>query len=154
MIEWLTGVNDFPSRWYCGSWSDALGWTHIVADFLIFAAYMAIPFALYWYRARGPVMDRSRKAVTLLFSAFIFMCGMGHLAEIVIMWVPIYRVAAAIKVGTAAVSIVAAVGTYIVLPVALDRAKSVLDEAKDLGERIDRSHAEISRLTGAWRIGG
>ncbi len=103
LLQRLVDTSDFPARWYCGSWSDAHGWTHIVADLLIFAAYMAIPLMLArLYRQRRA--DVPFPHLLLLFCAFVSVCGTTHLIEASIFWQPVYRLSALFKVLTAIVS--------------------------------------------------
>lgn len=79
-----------------------MGWTHISADLLTWAAYTAIPLVLAYYirRREGPV-----PGVAWLFVAFILACGLTHLIEAIIFWVPVYRLSALSKVVTAGVSV-------------------------------------------------
>lgn len=99
-LEWLTGEGDFPARWHCGDWSAAHGWTHIVSDLAITGAYigLALILARVWGRFGG---DR----LAWWFAGFIASCGLTHLAEAVIFWLPVYRVSAGLKVLTAVVSL-------------------------------------------------
>ena len=105
MLDFIRSLFDssgFPARWYCGKWSDGLGWTHIISDCLIFAAYVAIPITLsvLLFRKKEFVFSK----VVWAFVAFIAFCGVGHVLEAVIFWEPVYRLAAVFKVGTAAAS--------------------------------------------------
>jgi len=110
----LFDTTDFPPRWYCGTWSDAHGWVHIVADLLTWAAYMAIPtFLLMLLRKRR---DIAFPGVLALFVAFIVCCGLTHLLEAVMFWWPAYRFMGLVKVLTAAVSVVTAVVLVFELP--------------------------------------
>jgi len=105
MIEFfrkLLDTSDFPARWYCGIWSDFLGWLHIVSDVAIGTAYIGIPLSLVYFA-------RQRKDIVLprimyLFAAFIICCGLTHLIEAVIFWHPIYRISGLAKLLTAIVS--------------------------------------------------
>ncbi|MCM2369669.1 PAS domain-containing hybrid sensor histidine kinase/response regulator [Aporhodopirellula aestuarii] len=95
-------TSDFPPRWYCGNWSDFLGWLHILSDFAIGAAYFGIPLSLIYFA-------RKRKDIILpriiyLFATFIVACGCTHMIDAVIFWHPIYRVGGLAKFLTAAVS--------------------------------------------------
>ncbi len=111
-------TSDFPPRWYCGQWSAALGWTHIVSDLLIFGAYSAIPLTLaFFIRKRR---DMPFPKIFWLFSAFIFACGVGHLIEAAIFWWPAYRVAAVSKAATALVSWATVLALLPILPKALN----------------------------------
>ncbi|MGB7344962.1 MAG: ATP-binding protein [Pirellulaceae bacterium] len=95
-------TSDFPARWYCGNWSDFLGWLHIVSDVATFAAYFAIPAVLiYFVRKRD---DFPFHKLFWLFGGFILACGTVHLIEAVIFWHPIYRVSAMMKFITAMIS--------------------------------------------------
>lgn len=90
---------------------------HIAADIGIFASYFAIPAILLYtlrYHKKLPF-----KSLLILFSAFILLCGAGHLLEAVIFYWPAYRLAGLLKVATAVVSIVTAASMIKILPEAL-----------------------------------
>lgn len=110
-------ITGFPPRWQCGDWSPLLGWTTILSDVAIFAAYTAIPITIALYmRARR---DVPFPHVFWLFIAFIFACGSTHLIEAVIFWFPIYPIQAVMKVFTALVSVAAVVAIANIMPKAL-----------------------------------
>jgi hypothetical protein len=48
----------------------------------------------------------------IMFSAFIFLCGIGHLLDIVTLWFPIYWISAIEDVATALISL----ATFLLLP--------------------------------------
>ncbi len=101
-FEKFFDTSDFPARWYCGNWSEFLGWLHIVSDIAIGAAYFGIPLSLiYFVRTRKDVI---LPRIIYLFAAFIVACGVTHMIEAVIFWNPIYRVSALAKFCTAIVS--------------------------------------------------
>ncbi len=102
-------TDDFPARWYCGVWSDAHGWTHIVSDALIFLAYFTIPALLIYFTKKRK--DTPFRPIFYWFAAFILTCGLVHLSEAIIFWYPWYRFAALLKIATA----VASWGTLIIL---------------------------------------
>jgi PAS domain S-box-containing protein len=110
----LFDTADFPPRWYCGSWTELHGWTHIVADCAVFGAYMAIPavFCYFLWRRR----DVPYSPLIWLFAAFIFFCGFGHLIEATLFWHPWYRFSALVKLCTAIVSWGAVVALVPVVP--------------------------------------
>jgi PAS domain S-box-containing protein len=93
---------DFPPRWYCGNWSEFLGWLHIVSDFATFGAYFAIPIVLIYFARKRD--DFPFTKLFWLFGSFIFACGTVHLIEAVIFWSPIYRISGMLKFITAVVS--------------------------------------------------
>ncbi|QDT16941.1 PAS domain-containing sensor histidine kinase [Alienimonas californiensis] len=123
----LFDASDFPARWYCGSWTEPLGWLHIVSDLGIWFAYMAIPLgllALMWRRscqATGTLGQRWRHAIPfpglmVAFATFVLLCGFGHLVEAIIFWHPMYRFAGVLKAVTAVVSLGTAVGVLRAAP--------------------------------------
>ena len=138
----LFDTQHFPARWYCGSWTEGLGWMHVVSDVAIFLAYMAIPLGLIGvmaWRAKGEtgtVSERFRKAVpfpalTLAFAVFVLCCGVGHLIEAAIFWHPVYRFAGVWKAITAIVS----VGTAVALLKAAPKLLRLPDAARLSEER-------------------
>lgn len=114
----LFDTADFPPRWYCGRWSEPLGWLHIVSDIATFLAYAAIPAVfIYFIRRRN---DLAFPRVFWLFCAFIFACGTVHLAEAAIFWYPVYRLAGILKAITAIVSWLTVIALIREVPRALE----------------------------------
>jgi len=93
---------DFPARWYCGNWSEFLGWLHIASDLATCGAYFAIPAVLIYFAKRRH--DFPFTKLFWLFAGFILACGTVHLIEAIIFWHPIYRVSGLMKFITAIVS--------------------------------------------------
>jgi two-component system, cell cycle sensor histidine kinase and response regulator CckA len=139
----------FPARWHCGAWSPEHGWTHIVSDVLIFAAYMAIPVSIAFFITKRRDMYHSR--LYWLFALFIGSCGLGHLIEATIFWYPWYRLSGLLKVVTAAASwatvfaLVKVMPSAMKLPGALQLNESL---AREIEER-KRAEAEVRRLNEA-----
>ena len=98
----LVDTSGFPPRWYCGSWTAAHGWLHIVSDLGVWSAYLTIPCVLGYFALRKKTLPF--RNVFLLFGAFILACGTTHLMEALIFWWPAYRLAGMIKLFTAIVS--------------------------------------------------
>jgi two-component system, cell cycle sensor histidine kinase and response regulator CckA len=117
MLSDLFNTSDFFPRWNCGNWTPFHGWTHIVADASIWAAYTAIPIVLLYFLYRRK--DVPFPPVFWLFVLFILSCGIGHLVEASIFWLPIYRISAVVKVMTAVVSWATVIALVGVLPKAL-----------------------------------
>ncbi len=113
----LFDTTGFPARWYCGRWSSALGWLHILSDLAIFAAYLSIPVALAWFLIRRRDVPFPR--LITLYGAFILSCGIGHAVEALIFWHPVYRLAGVIKAITALVSWATVIATIRIMPAAL-----------------------------------
>lgn len=139
MYEFFTKLfdgADFPARWHCGSWTDAHGWLHIVSDFLIFGAYLAIPLVLALFVKRQPNLPFPR--IFWLFCAFIVVCGFTHLNEVIIFWHPIYRWAGVLKAVTAVVSWATVWSLFLVIPEAL-----ALKTPAALEAEVERRIAEL-----------
>ena len=117
VLSELFDTSGFPPRWYCGIWSDALGWLHIGSDLAIFGAYFAIPCVLAYFVVRR--RDVPFPNVLWLFVIFILSCGFGHLLEAVIFWYPVYRLAGVVKLVTAIVSWGTVAALIVVIPTAL-----------------------------------
>lgn len=114
-FELIFNTVGFPPRWYCGSaWTQELGWTHIIADFTIFVAYLSIPVGIF-------IVSRNRsylnyRLIIWLFIFFIICCGVTHLIEALIFWYPWYRFSALLKVITAIISVIAAFALFYYAP--------------------------------------
>ena len=119
-MEFLTsffGRAGFLPHGYCFTWSPSVLWAMVGSDAIIAAAYFSIPIALVTFvRKRG---DSALNSMALLFSAFIFACGLTHVMDIWVIWWPDYGLQALTKAGTAAVSLVTALALWPLIPKAL-----------------------------------
>ena len=104
----LSDTSDWPPRWLCGNWSDFHGWLYISSDLMIWLAYMCIPLIL----IRFVIVKQGipLRGIFWLFGAFILLCGLTHLMDVIIFWVPAYRISALIRFVTGVVSIATVVG--------------------------------------------
>ncbi len=141
-MDWLLHLFDssgFTPRWFCGEWSETLGWTHIVSDVVTFLAYSTIPILLAsLIRKRG---DLPFPRLFWLFGGFIFACGTVHLVEAIIFWQPHYRLSAALKVATALFSVATVLALIPVVPRAL-----ALPGLRTVNEELSRQIAERERV--------
>lgn len=124
----LFDTSNWPPRWHCGEWTSFHGWLYIASDLAIWAAYFTIPFLLAFFVRRR--RDVPFQAVFLLFALFILACGLTHLIDAIIFWVPIYRVSALVRFITA----IASWGTIVALAKVLPQAMLL------------RSPAELDRV--------
>lgn len=159
----LFDTDGFPARWLCGTgWTPALGWLHILSDLAIFGAYAAIPASLALFLSRR--RDMPFPAIIWLFVAFILCCGVGHLIEALIFYVPVYRLSGLVKLLTAAVSWATVVGLIRIMPAVLrtptvhaenKQLQSALGdkerEAESLGRMRDQLEVRSTELTLRWR---
>ena len=144
-MDFLTsflGRNGFLPHGYCFTWSPGLLWAMVSADGVIAAAYFSIPLALVSYvRKRG---EFSAHWVALLFSAFIFACGVTHLMDIWTIWQPDYGLQALTKIVTAVISIVTAIALWPLMPRALQ-----VPTVRQLQSVIDSLEAEVGKRRSA-----
>jgi PAS domain S-box-containing protein len=102
---------------YCLLWNPWLVGLHAASDFLIFAAYFAIPVAIWIFVSKRPKLEM--KGLARLFAAFILWCGLTHIVNLVTLWWPIYELQALVKVITAGISVTTAVVIFPLIPKAL-----------------------------------
>lgn len=121
ITDFLFDTSNWPPRWHCGRWTEALGWVHILSDIAIFLAYVSIPAVLlYWCIKRR---DIPFNYLLILFALFIVFCGSGHLVEAIIFWHPVYRFDGLVKFATAIISWATVLALLPVIPKVLDLPK-------------------------------
>ncbi|MDJ1184739.1 response regulator [Roseofilum casamattae] len=99
-------------------WQTPLIWLNATSDLLIALAYFATSAMLiYFVRKRGSMPSIS---IFYLFSAFMLLCGIGHLLEIWTLWYPAHWFAGIEQAMTALVSGIAALQIVVLLPKFLD----------------------------------
>jgi len=116
MVERLLNGIYMPHG-YCLLWEPWLITLHAVSDLLTFAAYSAIPLAIWIFVTKRPNIEM--RGLARLFAAFILWCGMTHLFNVITLWHPVYEVQGLVKATTAAVSVVTAVLIFPLIPKAL-----------------------------------
>jgi signal transduction histidine kinase/CheY-like chemotaxis protein len=104
----------FQPHGMCLLWRADVFWAHLVADAVIAVSYFSIPLAIVHFAWRRP--DIAYGWILYLFGTFIVSCGITHLLGIWTMWVPDYGAEAAVKVGSAAVSLATAVALWPLMP--------------------------------------
>jgi len=114
MVHDLVDQASYMAHGYCLLWKPWLVVLHAGSDFFIFLAYFAIPVAIWIFLRRRKDLELKRLAV--LFAAFIFLCGLTHIVQMVTLWWPIYETQAYVKIATAAVSVLTAVMIFPLIP--------------------------------------
>lgn len=96
----------------CLNWNTNLLALNVIADSLVALAYFLIPFALFKFgyrlNVRYETLDPQFRPVTTLFILFIFLCGSGHLIDVILIWKPWYWLKGWWTLGTALSSIMTA----------------------------------------------
>lgn len=90
---------------HCYNWTPDVLWLSVIGDFIIFAAYMLIPVALFAAIKRIAIAYQPLRIALALFGTFIFFCGITHLFDIITVWYPIYRLVAWERILTGAASL-------------------------------------------------
>ncbi|WP_221047458.1 putative bifunctional diguanylate cyclase/phosphodiesterase [Methylogaea oryzae] len=144
-MSWLSSA-EFMPHGFCYQWRSDLLSLHVVSDLLIVLSYYSIPFALLVFVRRRT--DLAYRWVLHLFGLFIFLCGTTHLMSILTVWMPAYWLAGAIKVATAAVSLVTAVLIWPLLPklLALPSPRQLLEANRELAKTLAAHEAVEQQL--------
>ena len=109
---------------FCFQWNSHLLWLHVLSDSLIWLSYTVIAMTLGWLVVRIRSLT-GFKGIFLLFGAFILLCGMTHLLDIVVLWQPLYWLQGDVKLLTACASLV----TALTLPFCVKQVRAVLEKA-------------------------
>lgn len=137
--SWLLSANFLPHA-FCYLKNPALVWTHVIADSLIAISYFAISITLGHLGYKGR-RDIPYHWMFLAFGLFILGCGGTHLVESVTVWVPVYVLAAAVKLFTAAISLT----TAAVLPFTVPHVFDLIRQAKATEQRTIELRASEER---------
>ncbi len=117
---------------------------HVVSDFLIGAAYVAISTTLAYLVARAR-REIPFHWMMLAFAVFIIACGATHWMEVWTIWTPHYWLAGAVKLVTS----VASVTTAVVLPPLIPKILALLESARLSTQRkieLESANVELKTL--------
>ena len=117
MVHDLIDHASYMAHGYCLLWKPWLVTLHAGSDILIFLAYFAIPVAIWIFLRRRK--DLELKTLAVLFAAFIFLCGLTHIIQMLTLWWPIYETQGFVKAATAIVSVLTAILVFPLIPKAL-----------------------------------
>lgn len=145
-FEKLFSPEGFPARWHCGLWTDFHGWFYIFSDLAIWCSYMVIPYfvlRLLWQKRGIPV-----PGILWFFSAFIMLCGLTHMMDVIMFWYPVYRLNALVRFLTAVFSWATVIALFNFFPfiMSLKTGKEYnkeLDERKKAQEALQQSNAKL-----------
>jgi signal transduction histidine kinase len=113
----LFSTDTFMPHGMCYEWNPSVIALHVASDGLIALSYYSIPLTLVYFVRRRK--DLAFDWMFLCFAAFIVACGTTHLMEIYNIWHPVYWLSGAIKLITAAFSVVTAILLIRLVPAAL-----------------------------------
>ena len=145
-LQQLWETSSLSPHGICLLWRPELIWTHVGADALIGIAYYSIPIALAYFVSHRN--DIQFGWVFWAFALFIMACGTTHFFSIWTLWIPDYGTEALIKVITAALSIVTAVGLWLLLPkvLAIPSSEQLRHVNEELTRQINERNAVLAAL--------
>lgn len=99
----------YEAHGWCLRWNWAMILPTVIADAMIAFAYFSIPAAIFVYlwkqQLRLPLLEAH---ILIAFIIFIFLCGLTHVMDIVVVFYPYYGLNRAVRVATAIASLVTA----------------------------------------------
>ena len=144
-MDWLARLFDsseFRTRWESKGWSAELAWLHNLADALILAACIAIPATLIHFARRR--RDLPFPWIFWLFGGCILACGTIHLMEVIVSFVPMYRLSGVVKMVAALVWLATA---FVLVP--LTPRALALRGHEELEAEIRQRTLELAAANGA-----
>jgi diguanylate cyclase (GGDEF)-like protein/PAS domain S-box-containing protein len=149
VIDFLFGSKGMMPHGYCFLWNPSLLWLFVISNLITALSYFSIPLALGFFAYKRKDIDL--KWMLLLFSVFIFACGITHVLSVVTIWNPVYGLTGIAEAFTAIVSVITAVLLWLLIPKALriPSPSSLLLANKKLEDEIlyhKETKAQLSRL--------
>ena len=137
---------------HCYLWQTPLVGLHTVSNFFIAIAYFSIPVTLIYF-VRKSTQPFSYDIV-LLFGLFITLCGVGHIFDIVTLWIPIYWTSGIVRALTALVSVYTAMELIFLLPkfLALRNPQELEDINQQLKNTVDQQESIQAELTTSQQL--
>ena len=141
LVKSLLSPSYYIPHGHCYLWQTPLVSLFVVSDALIAIAYFSIPVMLiYFVRKRG---DLPFSKIFVMFGAFIVLCGIGHLLDILTLWYPAYWVSGLERAMTALVSCYTALQLSELLPQFL--ALKTPDHLEAINQELEKQVAERQR---------
>lgn len=128
----------FLPHGHCYLWEPGLVWLHVISDFLIGIAYVAISVGLGYFVYKKQNLPFSGMFVA--FGVFIIACGGTHFMEVLTLWKPVYWLSGSVKLLTA----MASVATAALLPPLIPKALS-LPSPGDLAKANEELSDEVAQ---------
>lgn len=113
----ILSTDEFMPHGHCYLWRAGVVWLHVLSNGAIFLAYVSISSTLVYFVARRK--DLPFDWMFMMFGAFVVLCGIGHLIDLVTLWKPVYWLSGVERGVTAAVSLTTAVILVPLVPKAM-----------------------------------
>jgi PAS domain S-box-containing protein len=127
----LFDAYDFIPRRYEEGWSPELVQLHVIANVLVWSAYLAILAILIYFVRRRAVPFPT---LFWMFGAFIAICGLTHLLNVVTCYWPVYRFSSLLQLVMGIVGWVTVIQLVPVIPKALT-LRSLTELEREVAER-------------------
>lgn len=143
----------FMPHGHCYLWRPDILWTSVISNAIIAIAYFSIPFCLLIFISRRQLSQYAW--LVGLFAAFIVLCGIGHILDIITVWTANYPAQAIVRALTAIASLATAVALVPLMPriLALRTARELEDinaelmlARTDLSDTIDKLEVSNKEL--------
>ncbi|MEQ8407878.1 MAG: response regulator [Gammaproteobacteria bacterium] len=146
----FTSLSNFMPHGMCYMWRWDLLLLHVGSDVLIAAAYFSIPAAMLVLVRKRPEIPAK---IILLFVAFILLCGITHVINIIVVWYPAYGIQGIFKLATGIVSVITAAYLWPLIPkiVAMPSMQDLEKrnvEIETLNKKLESRLESLSTLAG------
>ena len=111
----LSSAAPFLPHAFCFEGRADVIWLHVISDAIVALAYFVIPLTLVYF-LRKKTLKISFNWAVALFAAFILLCGITHVLDIITVWHPIYYTQGMVKAATGVVSILTAIAIIPLVP--------------------------------------
>lgn len=114
-LRWIFDSSDFITRNHCGrnnAWGTELIAIYQLVHLITAIAYFSIPLSLVglWLKLKTfKILIKRNIAIVIMFSIFIFFCGLAHIMNVVSFYYAPYRLFTVIDTITATASILTAI---------------------------------------------
>lgn len=136
----LTDISRFMPHGMCFLWRWDLLALHVGSDVLIAGSYFSIPAAMLVLLKKRPDVP---KGIFRLFVSFIMLCGITHLASIVVIWYPAYYIEGLFKLATALVSLTTAILLWPLIPKVI--AMPSIQEMEARNQKIEELNRKLQQ---------
>jgi signal transduction histidine kinase len=136
--------SDFIPHGHCFLWNPAILWTQVLSNGAIAVSYVAISGTLAYlvHHLRESIPYRG---MYLAFGAFIVLCGVTHMADVLVIWKPAYWLDSAIRIATAVVSAATAAMLPSLVPNAAALARATR-AAHDRGMKLETAFRDLGSM--------
>ncbi len=144
-LQQLIEAKAFSPIGECYSWHPQVVFFNVLGDGLIAFTYFLAPLVLFYLsRRRRFLIERN---IFIVFTIFIWFCGLRHVLEIIAVWVPIYYLQGIFKIITGLLAITTLTLFFRSLPqvLGIDKTNSLEKiNARLLEEIAERERAQVA----------